>query len=125
MAACEATVDALRPFVRSSFVAGRWPGTISRDEPAAVFWLRLSRAYVEALSTLVEGLYDWQTGSGNPEDLALREDGREFLVSVAHEGDPGCGSPSRSAASLTGGRRTSIHSSEERALAAAVFTKYA
>jgi hypothetical protein len=39
-----------------------------------------------ALGGQVEGLYDWQTENGNPEDLALLcEDGREFLASVAHE----------------------------------------
>jgi hypothetical protein len=85
-AACEAKVDPLRPFVAFEFAAGQWPGTISWDAPATVYWLELSTACVEALSTLVDGLYDWQTVNGNPEDLALlSEDGREFLVSVAHE----------------------------------------
>lgn len=84
--ASESAMEALRRFVAFEFKAAQWPGTISRDDPATVYWLSLSPECAGALGVQVEGLYDWDVSRGKPEDLALlREDGREFLVSVAHE----------------------------------------
>jgi hypothetical protein len=84
--ASELAIETLRQFVAFEFEAAQWPGTITWGDPATVYWLSLSAACAAALGAQVEGLYDWDMQRGQPEDLALlREDGGEFLVSVAHE----------------------------------------
>ena len=84
---CAETVEALRPFLRlHEFRSQSWPGTVSWDDPAWIYWLDYSAEAAAALGTQVDGLYGWELNGGRPEDLALLcEDGREFLASVAHE----------------------------------------
>jgi len=80
-------VEALRPFLRlHEFMSEAWPGTVSWSDPAWIYWLDYSAEAAAALGELANGLYDWESNSGRPEDLALLcEDGRQFLTSVAHE----------------------------------------
>ncbi len=85
-AECASRFDALRQFVTVEFKAGQWPGTISWADPTTVYWLGLSEGCAAALGDTVDGLYEWNANDGLPEDLSLLcRDGREFLVSVAHE----------------------------------------
>jgi|SRR5579862_8944873 len=82
---CTATLPDIRLQV-GTIQSGQWPGTVSWDDPASVYWLNFSVESAAVLGAQVEGLYHWDTGNGQPEDLALLcEDGREFLASVAHE----------------------------------------
>jgi hypothetical protein len=84
---CAETVETLRPFLRlREFRSQAWPGTVSWGDPAWIYWLDYSAEAAAALATRVDGLYEWESQRGRPEDLALLcEDRREFLTSVAHE----------------------------------------
>ena len=75
----------LRPYLEAQWNASKWPGTELVGHQARVLRFRFAIASARILRDAVGGLYEWQHPF-LPEDLAfLRDDGRTFLGSIAHE----------------------------------------
>lgn len=84
----EDVLEKLNPWLLDRKETNRWPGTILYDGyTASVFTFTLNDCTKKILIESSSSLYSWRQPF-LPEDLCfLREDGREWLVTIAHENE--------------------------------------
>ena len=83
----EAVVTRLAPYSIGARASLEWPGTRLFGSPAQVYEYRFIQEVSDILGDLANGLYDWCAPT-LPEDLFLtRDDGSEWLATIAHEKD--------------------------------------
>lgn len=83
----QTVLDRLSPHLLERKKSSRWPGTELLVDTATVYRFAISAGTLHLLLEWATPLFDWQQPQ-LPEDLYfLREDGTEWLVTIAHERD--------------------------------------
>ena len=82
----QAVLDRLQPWLESSEVGTEWPGTmLLGGETARVDEYALAQESYQVIAEAADHLYAWMQPE-LPEDLSLlRDNGRPWLVTIAHE----------------------------------------
>jgi len=84
---CDKTLDELKPYLIDIQEKDQWPGTLLFEDTATVYYYRVTEESKEILKKRANGLYSWAHPQ-LPEDLCfLKEDGKTWLITIAHESE--------------------------------------